>query len=97
MSAVIENPASELEAFVQMDVLKNLIMETILDSTDQLSSCVVSFAYVAIQKFIAHCKDHSIDPLSMSYEDIKEFVDNNLKKELSQELKTPTGMLLPIG
>lgn len=86
MSAITENPVLELEPFCEIDILKNLIMETILDSTDQLSSCVVSFAYVAIQKFIAHCKDHSIDPLTMSYEDIKTFVDDNLKKELNKEL-----------
>lgn len=88
MATTIETETDiAFEALYEIEALKDLITETILQSTDQLSSCVVSYAYVAIQKFIAHCKDHNINPLQMSYDDIKEFVDSNLKKELDQEIK----------
>lgn len=76
-----------LEHYFDAEALKSIIMETVLASTDQLSASVVSFAYVAIQKFIAHCKDHSIDPLTMSFEEIQKFVDDKLRKELNQEIK----------
>lgn len=69
------------------DGLKSLIMESILESTENLESCIVSYAYVAIQKFIAHCKDHNIDPLTVDMEYIQHFVDGSLKKELNHERK----------
>lgn len=88
MATTIETETEiAFEALYEIEALKDLITETILNSTDQLSSCVVSYAYVAIQKFIAHCKDHGLDPLTMSYDEIKQFVDSNLKKELDQEIK----------
>lgn len=94
MANVIDyKPDLELENFIDPEALKSIIMETILQSTDQLSSCVVSFAYVAIQKFISHCKDHNIDPLQMNYEEVKAFVDRHLKKELDREMKKPLPVL----
>lgn len=78
-----------IDTFAECEELKSLIMETILDSTDQLSSCVVSFAYVAIQRFIGHCKDHGIDPLTMPATAVQDFIDNCLKKELYNEMRKP--------
>ncbi len=90
MAEVIEcQDELDLSAFAECEVLKSLIMETILNSTDQLSSCVVSFAYVAIQRFIAHCKNHDIDPLNMPITEIQDFVDTCLTKELYNEMKKP--------
>jgi len=94
MTNVIEYQQDlELENFIDPEALKSIILETILQSTDQLSSCVVSFAYVAIQKFISHCKDHNIDPLKMNFDEVKEFVDRHLKKELDREMKKPLPVL----
>lgn len=79
----------DLETLLTCDELKGLIMESVRESTDQLSSCIVSFSYVAIQRFIAHCKDHRLDPLTMQITEIQDFVDQCLLKELAQEMKNP--------
>lgn len=78
---------TELETVFNPEALKGLIMEEIMQANDQWASCINSFALVAIQRFISHCKDHCIDPLKMTYEDIQKFMDDCLQKELYQEIK----------
>ena len=72
------------------DFLKDFITQEIMQANDQWVSCITSFAFVAIQRLIAHCKNHSIDPLEMKFEDIQKFMDDCLKKELFQEIKNPS-------
>ncbi len=57
------------------------------EENEQWVSCINSFAFVAIQRFIAHCKNNNLDPLEMRFEDIQKFMETCLKKELFHEMK----------
>lgn len=89
----LESALLELETETMLfdqDFIKDFITDEIMQANDQWVSCITSFAFVAIQRFIAHCKNHSIDPLEMKFEEIQKFMDDCLKKELFQEMKNPS-------
>lgn len=82
----IEN---EMAALFDPELLKNFITEEIMQANEQWVSCINSFALVAITRFIAHCKNHSLNPLELPFEEIQKFMENCLKKELYNEIKNP--------
>jgi hypothetical protein len=75
------------ESIFDPEVLKEFITETIMQSNEEWVSLMTSFSYIAIQRFIAHCKNHSLDPLEMKFEEIQKFSETCLQKELKQEMK----------
>lgn len=83
----IEN---ELETLLDPELLKDFITEEIMQANDQWVSTITSFAFVAIERFIAHCKDNNINPLEMQFREIQDFAETCLQKELKQEIKNQT-------
>lgn len=87
----------EMDAFFDPTALKDLITETIMQNNQQIADCVISFSYVAIQRFLSHCKNHSLDPLEVPQTDIQDFIDQCLKKELFYEITKPLTATTPPG
>jgi len=67
---------------INFSLLRDFIFSEIMDTKDHWQDCVTSFSYVAIQRLIFYCKNNDINLLEMPFDDIKTFVEDNLKKEL---------------
>ena len=84
MSLAVQFLESENESDIfEQDFFVSLLEE----ENEQWISCINSFAFVAIQRFIAHCKNQGLDPCEMRFDEIQKFMDNCLKKELFNEMK----------
>lgn len=65
------------------EVLRDLILQTIIDGAEQLSETAFKLAETSIIDFIRYCREADIDPRNMLDDEISRFVDEHIRNGIN--------------
>lgn len=66
----------------EMDILKDIIKEAVMETSCDVHSYATSFAYLAVTRFIYHCKKNNLKADDVLFDDIKKFIDELMEKSI---------------